>query len=79
MHIWRMLGNLIVAMGLMEVLSGKKITTLDGTILGVVVDIKLDSMLGKIWVMVDGKEHGDLLQIPIPVPLPLPAVTRTIV
>lgn len=42
MNIWQILGILIAAIALMEVLLGKNVTTPDGANLGVAADIKLD-------------------------------------
>ena len=53
MKIWQILDTLIEAIVLMETLLGKKITTLDGDVLGTAADIKLDLMRDEIWVMVE--------------------------
>ena len=53
MKIWQILGTLIEAIVLMGVLLGKKVTTLDGAVLGTAADIELDLMRDKIWVMVE--------------------------
>ena len=53
MKIWQILNTLIEAIVLMETLLGKKITTLDGDVLGTAADITLDLMRDEIWVMVE--------------------------
>jgi len=55
MNIWQILGTLISAIGLMEVLLGKEVATPDGANLGVAADIELDLMRDKIWVMVENQ------------------------
>jgi len=53
MNIWQILSALIAAIGLMELLVGKEVTTPDGANLGVAADIKLDLMHDKIWLVVE--------------------------
>lgn len=57
MNIWQTLGTTIMAIGLMEVLMGKEVTTPDGAILGTASDVELDLMKDKIWVMVKHQER----------------------
>lgn len=62
MKIWHILGILIEAIVLMEVLLGKDVTTSDGTCLGIAIDIELDLMWDKIWVIVE--HQGQWNRIP---------------
>ncbi len=48
MYIWQNLRTLINAMGLMQVLLGKEVTTPDGVTLGLAADLKLDLEQNKI-------------------------------
>jgi len=51
-NIWKMIGTLIVAIGLMESLVGKEVTAPDGASLGLAADIEVDLDLNKVWVVV---------------------------
>ena len=55
MYIWQNLRTLINAMGLMQVVLGKKVTTSDGVTLGLAADLKLDLEQNKMWVMVENQ------------------------
>ena len=55
MNIWQILGTLVEAIVLMEVLPGKDVTMPDGASLGTAADIELGLMRNKIWVMVEHK------------------------
>lgn len=61
MNIWHMLGTLISAIGLMEVLLGKEVTTPDGASLGVAADIKLDLIQDKIWMVVENQGRWSII------------------
>ncbi len=55
MKIWQNLRTLSNAMGLMQVLLGKEVTSSDGVTLGLAADLKLDLEQNKIWVMVENQ------------------------
>ena len=55
MKIWQILVTLTEAIVLMEILLNKKVTTLDGVMLGTAADIELDLRRDKIWVMVENQ------------------------
>ena len=61
MNIWQMLGMLITAVALMDILLGKEVNTPDGSNLGVAADIKLDFQKGKIWVIVKDRERWRMI------------------
>ena len=62
MNIWKILGTLINAIELTEVLLGEEVNTRDGVSLGVATDVKLNLMLNKVWVIV--KNQGRWSTIP---------------
>jgi len=62
MNLWQILGTLIEAIVLIEVLPGKDVTTPDGAILGTATDIELDLMRNKTWVIVE--HRGQWSRIP---------------
>lgn len=53
MKVWQILCTIIEAILLNEVLLGKRVTKLDGTMLGTAADINLDLMQGTIWVILE--------------------------
>jgi len=57
MDIWHLLGTLISAIGIMVIFLGKEIITPEGTVVGKVVDMKLDLIKSQIWMIVEDKGH----------------------
>ena len=63
MEIWHILGTLITAIALMELLPGKEVTMPDRASLGVVTDIKAALAQDKIWVVLKGQSRWSMIPL----------------
>lgn len=60
MNIWQLLVTTFASIGLMEIVSGKEVTTPEGVNLGVAADVEMDNQ-GNTWIVVKEREQWGVI------------------